>query len=162
MNNRDFVRYGFELLTGNLSKATVSWEGGPPFESYVVNYSARGITLLMPALLIPPGLPKEKEILRVLLPIDQTWFSGRCIYLKKGADGSLSMGIHFDDPQQQSYLKDLLFHSLPSPRDSHSFVSYEWEELVAKLCASDDPHLQEVGRQHRANILADRDRPHPA
>jgi len=161
MNNRDFVRYGSELLPGSLSTATISWEGSPPFESYVANYSARGINVLIPGLLVPARLPKEKDTLRVLLPMDQTWFTGRCIYLKKGPDGSLSLGIYFDDPQEQSYLKDLLFHYLNTPSDSHHFVSYEWEELVAKLCDSDDPHLQKIGHQHRANIQADADRPHP-
>ena len=162
MNNRDFVRYGSELLPGNMSKATISWEGSAPFGSYVVNYSARGINVLIPALQIPAKLPKEKETLSVLLPIDQRWFTGRCIYLQKGPDGALSMGIYFNDPKEQSYLKDLLFHYLNTPRDSHNFVSYEWEELVAKLCDSDDPHLQKIGHHHRANIRADGDRPHPA
>jgi len=161
MNNRDFVRYGSELLPGSLSKATISWEGSPPFESYVVNYSARGINILIPALLVPAKLPKENETLRVLLPMDQMWFTGSCIYLKKGPDGSFSLGICFDDPKEQSYLKDLLFHHLNTPSDSHHFVSYEWEELVAKLCDSDDPHLQKIGHHHRANIRADAERPHP-
>jgi hypothetical protein len=162
MNNRDFVRYGSELLPGSLSKATVSWEGCPPLGSYVINYSAGGINVLIPALQIPPGLPGEKEIIRVLLPIDQIWFTGSCMYARKGADGSLSLGIHFNDPKEQSYLKDLLYHSLTSPAGSRPFVSHQWEELVARLCDSDDPHLRKIGNQHRANIEAGRGRSHSA
>jgi hypothetical protein len=152
MNNRDFVRYGSELLPGGLSKATISVEGKPVFGSHIINYSARGINIMIPPLPLPPGLPKVNDTVRVLMPIDQTWFTGRCIYSNKEQDGSVSMGVHFCDPKEQDYLKNLLFTALNSPKSSHSFVSYEWEELVAKLCASDDPHLQDIGHHHRANI----------
>jgi len=152
MNNRDFVRYDSELLPGGLSKATVSREGKPAFGSYIINYSARGINVMIPPSQIPPELPRVNDTFRVLMPIDQNWFTGRCIYSNQEPDGSVSMGVHFCDPKEQNHLKDLLFTALNSPKGSHSFVSYEWEELVAKLCASDDPHLQDIGHQHRANI----------
>jgi hypothetical protein len=158
MNNRDFVRYGSELLPGSLSKATVAREGKPAFTSYVVNYGAQGINVLIPPLQIPPELPKVEETVRVLMPIDQMWFTGKCIFLKKGQDGSVSIGIHFYDPKEQHYLKDVLFNSLNAPKGSRSFVSYEWEELVTRLCESDDPHLQKLGLHHRANIQSDQAR----
>ena len=159
MNKRDSVRYGSELLPGSLSKASISWEGSSAVGSYVVNYCAQGVNVLIPRLLVPHDIPQEKDTVKVLLPIDQRWFTGSCIYARKESDGSVSLGINFSNPEEQSYLKDLLYHSLNIPRDAHSFVSYEWEELVTKMCDSGDPQLSEIGRHHREVIRAKQDRP---
>jgi hypothetical protein len=51
--------------------------------------------------------------------------------------------------------------SLNSPGAPHPFVSHQWEELVAKLCDSDDPHLRKIGHYHRANLEAGKGRSHP-
>jgi hypothetical protein len=159
MNKRNYVRYGSELLPGSLSKVTLAWEGNSLIGSYAVNYGPHGISIVIPPLLNSPRMPKEKETVRVLMPIDEKWFTGTCIYVKNEADGSISMGIFFCLPEEQSYLKDLLFHSLNTPRDAHSFVSYEWEEFVSKLCDSDDPKLKKIGRHHMEVMKARQDRP---
>jgi hypothetical protein len=158
MNQRNYVRYGSKLLPGSLSKVTISWEGTASLASYVVNYSAQGINVVIPPLVSAPETPREHETVKVLMPIDQMWFTGTCIYVKNEQDGSISLGINFNDPKEQNYLKDLLFNSLKAPGgESHSFVSYEWEELVGKLCDSDDPQLKEIGNQHLAVMKAERD-----
>ena len=160
MNKRNFVRYDSELLPGSLRKVVVSWESNPSIGSYVINYCAQGINVLIPSVQIPPEIPKENETIKVLMPVDQMWFTGRCIYVKNELDGSVSLGIYFPDSKEQGYLKDLLFNSLNVPSNSHSFVSYEWEELVGKLCDSDDPQLQKIGNHHLAMIKAEQNRPH--
>jgi hypothetical protein len=48
----------------------------------------------------------------------------------------------------------MLFNALNSAKEPHRFVSYEWEELVGKLCNSDDPKLQRLGFQHLAQMKA--------
>jgi hypothetical protein len=154
MNQRNTVRYSSELLPGNLSKVTISWQGNSSIGSYVVNYSAQGINLLIPQVSTPLTIPGEGDTVMVLMPIDQIWLTGTCIFASKESDGSVSVGIHFDDPKEQNYLKDLLFNSLSVPIPSQSFVKYEWEELVAKMCDSDDPQLNKIGQHHLAIIKA--------
>jgi len=160
MNKRDHVRYDAELLPGSLSKVTISWEGRPAFDSYVVNCCPQGINVLIPPMQSPTDLPKEKDSVNVLMPIDQMWFTGECVYVRSDSTGSVSMGINFNDPKEQAYLKDLLFKSLNVPSNVHAFVSYEWEEMVSKLCASEDPQLQDIGNHHLADIKAKQNGPH--
>jgi hypothetical protein len=150
MNKRNSVRYGSELIPGNLSKVTISWQGKTLLGSYAANYCAHGIGVLIPPMLNPPEIPKEEETVKVLMPIDPMWFTGICMYVRNESDGSVSLGIYFSEPKEQVYLKDLLFDSLNVPSDLNSFVSYEWEELVGKLCNSDDPRLKEIGHHHLA------------
>ncbi|GFO67187.1 hypothetical protein GMLC_07660 [Geomonas limicola] len=152
MNNRNHVRYGSEQLPGIYRKVTLSWQGSALEGSYAVNYSAQGITVVIPAPAHPREIPVESATIRVQLPVNQRWFNGRCVHCHREADGSLSMGIHFDDPGEGEYLQTLLFNALKVPE--HSFVSYEWEELVGKLCSSDDPKLQQLGMQHLAQLRA--------
>lgn len=152
MNNRNHVRYGAEQLPGSYRKVALSWRGGPAQDSYVANYSAHGITVVIPPLAQPLEVPLEDDAVRVQLPVNRRWFGGRCVHCHLEADGSLSMGIHFDDPADQETLQTLLFSALKVPE--HSFVSYEWEELVGKLCNSDDPKLKQLGMHHLARLRA--------
>lgn len=161
MNKRNHVRYGSELLPGSLGKVTLAWEENSLIGSYAVNYGPHGISIVIPAMANPPEMPREKENVRVLMPLDERWFTGTCIYVRHETDGSTSMGIFFCNPEEQHYLKDLLFNSLNIPRGSHSFVSYEWEEFVAKLCDSDDPKLQKIGYHHREVMKARQEGPQP-
>ena len=154
MNKRDFVRYGSEVLPEGLSRVTVSWGGNSQIVSYVVNYCAHGISISIPALLSPSELPNEKDTIMVLMPVDQRWFTGICIYARNESNGSVSIGIDFCYPEEQKYLKDLLFNALNAPSELHSFVSYEWEELVEKMCDSEDLQLKKVGYHHLAIIKA--------
>lgn len=158
MNKRNFVRYGAELLPGSLSKATISWEGHASIGSYVVDYSPQGMGLIIPATLNSLDIPKPAGSVKVLMPTGQTWFTGQCIYSRRESDGSVSLGLHFSDPKEQEYLKNLLFTSLNVPGLPHTFVSYEWEELVGRLCDSEDPTLHKIGRHHRALIKERQDR----
>jgi len=154
MNKRSFVRYGSELLPGILSKATIAWAGTTLNESYVVNYSAHGIHIVIPPLASPFELPAENDVVKVLLPVAETWFTGNCVHVEHEGDGSICLGIHFQDAGEQNHLQTLLFNSLKAPEKTGSFVSYEWEELVGKLCASDDPNLKKIGYQHLAVLKA--------
>jgi hypothetical protein len=159
MNKRNSVRYGSELLPGSLSKVTLSWGEYTLIGSYVVNYCANGISIQLPATLSPAKLPKEKDTVKVLMPIDELWFTGTCIYIKKDSDTAVSMGIYFYIPEEQKYLRDLLYTSLNVPAESHSFVSYEWEELVGRLCDSEDPELKKIGCHHRDALRSHQDSP---
>jgi len=159
MNKRNFVRYGAELLPGSLSRVTISWEGHASIGSYVVDYSPQGMGLIIPATLNSLDIPKGAESVKVLMPVGRTWLNGQCVYARTEPDGSVSLGLHFSDPQERDYLKNLLFTSLKVPAESRSFVSYEWEELVGRLCDSEDPTLHKIGRHHLALIRERRDRP---
>lgn len=152
MNKRNFVRYGAEQLPGSLSKVTISWEGNASIGSYVVNYSPQGMGLIIPALLTPFTVPPEAGTVKVLMPVGKTRLNGQCVYARTEPDGTVSLGLHFSDPKEQEYLKNMLFSSLNVPGTPHSFVSYEWEELVDRLCDSEDPELHKIGRRHRAVI----------
>ena len=154
MNRRDVVRYGSEELPGIMNKVTVSWEENTLNGAYVVNYCSNGVSITIPPFLNRAEMPGEQATVKVLMPIGQMWFAGKCVYVKTGPDGSVCMGIHFSDPKEQTYLKDLLFNTLNVPVTSDSFVSYEWEELVEKLCDSEDPKLQKIGFHHMAIIKA--------
>lgn len=152
MNNRNHVRYGSEQLTGSYRRVALSWQGKPLEGSYAVNYSAHGITVVIPAAAQRREIPAENDAVEVQLPVNQKRFGGRCVHCHREADGSLSMGIHFDDPADQECLQTLLCNALKVPE--HSFISYEWEELVGKLCNSEDPKLQQLGMHHLAQLRA--------
>jgi hypothetical protein len=160
MNQRNTVRYSSELLPGSLGKVTISWQGNSSIGSYVVNCSTQGINLLIPPYSTPLTNPAENDTVLVLMPTDQIWLTGTCIYASDESDGSVSLGIHFHDPKDQTYLKDLLFNTLSVPSPSPSFVKYEWEELVARMCDSDDPQLNKIGQHHLAIIKARQGLPH--
>jgi len=153
MNQRDFVRYDTVKLPPVLRKVTVTWQEGSPTAAYGANYSAHGINVVIPPL--PQGAlpPSEHDPVEVLLPVDENWYSGQCVHVRKEADGSICLGIHFDHPGEHDRLQKLLFNSLQRSSQVHpSFISYEWEELVARLCDSEDPELKEIGYRHRDTI----------
>ena len=147
MNNRNYVRYDSEFFPVNMREVSISWEGSSPIVSNVVNYSAHGIRVSIPALLSPPDIPKKKDIVRVHMPIGQLWFTGLRIFAVNELDGSVSMGIHFYKPEEQNHLKELMYKSLNAPSPLDHFVSYEWEERVARLCNSEDPKLKKIGEE---------------
>ncbi len=149
MNKREYVRYDTRAFPGNMGEAAISWQGQSEIASAVANCSAHGIKVSIAHSLAPPDLPKKKDIVKVRMPIDDMWFTGMCIFAAKEADGSVSMGIYFYKPEEQNYLKDLLFKALEAPSSPDSFVSYQWEELVARLCDSDDPELKRIGQDKR-------------
>ena len=147
MNKRDSVRYGAEGFSEDMSQAAVSWGGADSITANVVNYSAHGIRISIPAALCTTDLPKKKDVIRVHLPIDRLWFTGMCVFAANEPDGSVTAGIYFYKPEEQNYLKNLLFNALDAPCTSDSFISYEWEERVARLCNSEDPTLRKIGEE---------------
>ena len=154
MNKRHSVRYDSDLLPKRLDKVSVSLMGNSSIESHVVNYCALGIRISIPPAEFPIDCPKKNETIKVLLPIDSLWLTGMCVYAAKEPDGSVSMGIYFYNPSEQNRLYNLLINSLNVPTLTSSFVSREWEELVEKLCASDDPRLQKIGLYEMGIILS--------
>ena len=156
MNERLSVRYDSELLPGHLRKVTISWEENPPIETNVVNCCALGMRVLIPPLRFPTEIPKKSETIKVQMPIDQMWFTGMCIYATNEFDGSVSMGIYFYNPSEQNYLNNLLSKLLNEPPQSWSFVCHEWEELVTRLCNSEDSKLKEIGYREMEIITAQR------
>ena len=147
MNKRDFVRYESEFFPGSMSEATITWEGGAPVVSKVVNYSAHGIRVSIAPSLSPVDIPSKKGVVKVHMPIDLMWFTGMCVFADREKDGSVSMGIYFFKPEEQNYLKALIFKSLGAPKPADAFVSYEWEERIARLCNSADPKLKKIGEE---------------
>ena len=154
MNNRNAVRYGAEHLSASMSKVTISWEGIAPVEASVVNCSAHGLKIIVPALQTLSELPSKKNTVMVRMPNDKIWLTGMCVFATKESDESVSMGIYFYNPHEQNYLQDLLYNSLACIPRVSSFVSHEWEEFVEKLCNSDDPQLKQKGLAKRNSILA--------
>lgn len=161
MNKRNFVRYSSEQLPVSMSRATISWGENSLIAAYVVDYGPQGMSLAIPSQVSPLAIPKQQETVKVLIPTGQVWFCGQCVYAKGESDGSVSMGVYFPDPRDQKYLKDLLFTSLNVPAVTPAFVSYEWEELVEKMCDSPDPDLNKIGCHHRANLKEHKGRAQP-
>jgi hypothetical protein len=131
--------------------------GSSSIESHVVNYSALGIRVSIPPLGFPIEFPKKNETIKVLLPTDHAWLTGMCVYSTMEPDGSVSLGIYFYNPSEQNHLYNLFINSLNVPTLTSSFISHEWEELVEKLCASEDPWLQKIGFYEMGIILSQRE-----
>jgi hypothetical protein len=129
----------------------VSWQN-TTITSNVVDYSAQGISVIIPPLDDGLQIPAIDDAIKVALPAHNTDFTGTCIHLRTEPDGSTTLGLFFADPEQQQELRTLLFKALNSVTAPYRFVSYQWEELVGKLCNSDDPKLKQLGHQHLAQM----------
>ena len=116
-----------------MSRVIISWDGSSAIGTYVIDYSAHGIRVIIPSFQIPIGIPKEKSTVMVLMPIDGIWFTGTCIYATDDSSGFISMGIYFHKSEEQQWLEDLLSKTVSEFHRQCSFVSYEWEESLAKL-----------------------------
>jgi hypothetical protein len=155
MNKRNAVRYDTQLLPESLSKVVISWEENYSIESSVENFCSHGIRVSIPSSSVPSVIPKKNDLLQVLIPIDssqQICFSGQCVYTTDKQDSHLSMGIYFYNPNEQNYLHNILYDSRKAHPKPDSFIPHEWEELVEKLCNSDDPHLNKIGCHEMDNI----------
>jgi len=133
-----------------MTTTTISLMGDCAVDSVVANYCALGMKVIIPSLPVSAEPPKINDSIKVLLPTDaneQAWFTGICVHAAKEADGSVSLGIFFHDPSEQNHLYKLLFSSLNEPLCTPSFVSHEWEELVAKLCNMDDEGIKKIGNR---------------
>ena len=150
MDKRHSVRYASELLPEKMTTTTISLPGDCTVESVVANYCALGMKVIIPSLSVPAEPPKINDSVKVLLPTDtneEAWITGICVHTAKEADGSVSLGIYFHDPSEQTHLYKLLFSSLYESFYTPSFVSHEWEELVGKLCDLDDENLKKIGNR---------------
>jgi hypothetical protein len=150
MDKRHSVRYASDLLPKKMTTTTISLMEDCTVESVVANYCALGMKVIIPSLSVPTEPPKINDSVKVLLPTDaneEAWFTGICVHAAKEPDGSVSLGIFFHDPSEQSHLYNLLFTSLNKPLYAPSFVSHEWEELVAKLCDLDDEEIKKIGNR---------------
>jgi hypothetical protein len=150
MDKRHSVRYASELLPKKMTTTTISFAEDRTVESVVANYCALGIKVIIPSLSVPAEPPKTNDNVKVLLPTgadEEAWFTGICVHAAKEADGSVSLGIYFHEPSDQTHLYKLLFASLNEPLNAPSFVSHEWEELVAKLCSVDDEDIKKIGNR---------------
>jgi hypothetical protein len=153
MNNRTYVRYGSAQLPDALGKVSVSWQD-TSITLTVVDYSAQGISVVIPPLDDGLQIPAIDDTVKVALPAHNAGFTGTCIHLRTEPDGSTTLGLFFADPKEQQELRTLLFKALNSVTAPCRFVSYQWEELVGKLCNSDDPKLKQLGHQHLAQMKA--------
>jgi hypothetical protein len=145
MNKRSRVRYHSDLLPDSISNVTVSWNENSPVEAVVANCCAHGMKVLIPSSKALFEIPSKSDIVTVQIQKDKKPFAGMCVSASAEQDGSVHMGIYFYNPDEQNYLQTLLYKSLNENHLPNSFVSYEWEETVDKLCSSDDPHLKEIG-----------------
>jgi hypothetical protein len=153
MNQRNQVRYGRDCFPVEMGEATLCWEGS--FTGCrVLDYSTHGMKVLLPAgqLSAPP---RKKDILQVHLAGEQKWFSAMCVFTAPEADGSLAMGIYFFKPDEQNELQRHLFKLLTPKRPTDRFVSYEWEERIARLCSSDDPGLRKIGQDALRELITE-------
>ena len=145
MNMRNSVRYDSDLLPESMSTVTISWAENSKVESYVVNFCTHGIRVSLPSEQCPAYLPKKNDTVKVHMPIYEQWFTGMCIYATNENDQTVSMGIYFYNPSEHNLLHSLLVRSLNDPPQMSPFVSYEWEELVTRLCDSEDPDFKCIG-----------------
>jgi hypothetical protein len=152
MNKRDSVRYDSDLLPETLDKVIISWEGSPPVESNVLNCCSRGMKIIISTTSSLTNFPNKKDILKVHIPKIKMSLTGMCVSVTKEADNSISMGIYLINPSEQNVFKDYLHESLKHILPQDFFISYEWEELVDKLCLSDDPKLKHIGITEFNNI----------
>jgi hypothetical protein len=97
-------------------------------------------------------IPNKNDTVKVLIPVDDTWITGMCVYVANEPEGTVSLGIYFYHPTEQNYLHNLLGIATDVQPQSDSFVCHEWEELVDKLCNMDDPKLKVLG-YHELDIL---------
>ena len=153
MNNRDSVRYASELLPASMAKVGVSWQGNPTVEANVVNCSAHGMRVTFPASLKPFQMPRKNDSVMVQIPKDQMGFAGMCVSVSNESDGSVSMRIHFHNPPERHQLKKILCESLKEKHRPGTFVKHEWEEIVDKLCSSDDQHLKGIGDKAKEMLV---------
>jgi hypothetical protein len=149
---RSSIRYCSELLPESLSKVTISCGADSSFEADVVNCCTHGISVSIPPLEIMSDFPKKNNVVKVRIPVDDTWITGMCVHVAKEPEGTVSMGIYFYYPTEQNYLHNLLGIATDVQPQSDSFVCHEWEELVDKLCNLEDPKLQALG-DHELDIL---------
>jgi len=145
MKERHSARYDTHLLPKSLSKVTISWGVDSSVEANVANFCSHGMRVIITLAMSPADLPKKNDAIKVKLPIVQVWLTGICIYVTNERDGSVSIGVYYFVPIEQNYLNKFLSNNLDVPLQECSFVSYEWEELVEKLCNSNDPKLRYVG-----------------
>lgn len=155
MFDRNAVRYDARFLPESLSSVVVSWEKNSSVESSVENFCSHGIRVSMPSSQIPTAIPVKNETVQVLIPTDSSqhaWFSGMCVYTATEQDSRLSMGIYFYNPSEQNHLHKILYSSLKGQSESGPFIPHEWEELVDRLCNSEDPQLNQIGCRERENM----------
>jgi len=148
MNQRDHVRYDNSFFPVEMSEVVVSW-GGRSLASKVVNYSAHGMRVSVPPESAPATIPCKKDEVQVRLAVEECCLSAMCVFATPENDGSLSIGLYFYNPDEQNHLQNLLFKRLNARHPVDSFVSYEWEERVGRLCDSEDPCLRKIGEEAR-------------
>ena len=154
MKDRHSARYDIQSLPKDLSKATISWGVKSSAEANVANFCTHGMRIIIPLSIFPTNLPKKNDAIKIKLPIVQVWLTGMCIYVTNELDDSVYIGIYFYIPIEQNYLNKLLSKNLNIPLQECSFVCHEWEELVEKLCKSDDSKLKKLGFQEKVMLGA--------
>jgi hypothetical protein len=110
--------------------------------------------VIIPVALSSTDLPKRNDAIKVKLPIVKLWLTGMCIYVTNEPDGSVTIGIYYYVPIEQNYLNKILSKNLNVPLQECAFVSHEWEELVDKLCNSEDPMLRNIGFHEKEMLEA--------
>jgi hypothetical protein len=152
MNKRDRVRYTSDLLPNSFKTIFISWDNNSPIKASALNYCSHGIKISFPSFLSPIDIPQKNSTIKVQMPIKLNWITGKCITSTIEQDDSVTLGIYFNNPAEQSNFQNLLYNSLENQRHPNSFVSYEWEELVENLCNSDDPYLRSVGFSKKGDM----------
>jgi hypothetical protein len=145
MERRSYRYDTTQILPKRLRKVTISWGANSSIESEVINFSALGMKVIFHPIQDQIDFPKKNETVKIKFPIIQVWLTGLCIYCTDEPDGSYSVGIYFCVPAEQNNLSKLLSKRLNIPLHESSFVCHEWEELVEKLCNSEDLKLKNIG-----------------
>jgi len=152
MNKRNAVRYDFELLPESLNKVVISWGGSEPVESLVINCCSHGMKVTIVSNTTETAIPNKNEILKICIPKIQQSLKGMCVYAKKEPDNTVTLGIYLINPSEQNFFEDFLHGSLKHKQQQCYFIKHEWEELVTKLCNSEDPKLSQIGCHEMDNI----------
>ncbi len=139
MQERHSVRYDTQLLPKSLRKVMVAWGHDAAVESDVANFCTHGMKIIIPPLTPPADIPKRHDTIKVKLPVFPVWVTGTCIYVTVEEDGSVSMGICYFVPIEQTDLNEFLTKAMEGPLQTCSTVCHEWQELVGKRCNPEAP-----------------------
>jgi hypothetical protein len=108
MENRLFIRYSIDQFPETISTVLLVLPDKVEIESHVVDISVQGLKLSIPPTPFPLSIPRKAETAEVVFQAPNLRLTCRCIYSTYNPDGSMFMGLHVFDPQQQALLRTLL------------------------------------------------------
>ena len=108
MERRLSTRYSSDQLPEAISTVLLVLPDKLEIESQLVDISAQGLKLSIPPTPYHLAIPRKAETAEVVFHPTRLRLTCRCIYSAYNPDGSMLMGLHVFDPDQQDLLRGLL------------------------------------------------------